>query len=272
MGTFDEGNRDTWTMLGGQSMHSDGNNQYSQTYTCAQAGVYRFRFIGEGWKGEMCPEQSSYNLTNASCKVYYTDQDGRKDNYFFVNMESGKTYTFTFDNSSDTNRTVACSVSGSSSSSTETGAKFYLVGSMNDWGKVEATSKKYPFTTTDNVTYTCTLSGQGGFLYFKPKGFSADGTAFNAMLGPDSDTPITTDFKTVTYGGGAWTLDASSDKTYIITLDYSIPSEPKIKYSEQGSGPVTPPSDKNPIANRKYSEGYYLVGNFFNFDGDNINY
>lgn len=32
------------------------------------------------------------------------------------------------------------------------------------------------------------------------------------------------------------------------------------------------PSDKNPIANRKYSEGYYLVGNFFNFDGDNINY
>ena len=32
------------------------------------------------------------------------------------------------------------------------------------------------------------------------------------------------------------------------------------------------PSDENPIDNRKYSEGYYLVGNFFNFDGDNINY
>lgn len=40
-------------------------------------------------------------------------------------------------------------------------------------------------------------------------------------------------------------------------------------YSEQGSGTVT---STNPIANRKYSEGYYLVGNFFNFDGDNINY
>ena len=258
-------------------MHSDENNQYSQTYQCTRAGEYRFRFIGEGWNGEMCPEQSSYNLTNASCNVSYTDQPDRKDNYFFVNMESGKTYTFTFDNFSDTNRTVACSVSGSSSSSTETGAKFYLVGSMNDWGKVEATSKKYPFTTTDNVTYTCTLSGQGGFLYFKPKGFSADGTAFEAMLGPNSDTKITTDFQIVTYGGGAWTLDASSDKTYTITLDYSTPSEPKIKYSEQGSGTVTPPTpptptDENPIDNRKYSEGYYLVGNFFNFDGDNINY
>ena len=34
----------------------------------------------------------------------------------------------------------------------------------------------------------------------------------------------------------------------------------------------TTPSDQNPIANRKYSEGYYLVGNFFNFDGPTINY
>ena len=271
MGTFDKGSRDTWTKLDGKSMDPVGNNKYSQTYQCTKAGEYRFRFIGEGWNGEMCPEQSPYNLTNASCKVFYTDQDGRKDNYFYVNMESGKTYTFTFDNSSETNRTVACSVSGSSSS-TETGAKFYLVGSMNDWGNVEATSKNYPFTTTDNVTYTCTLSGQGGSLYFKPKGFSADGTAFDAMLGPNGDTPITTDYQTVTYGGGAWTLDASSDKTYIITLDYSNPSAPKIKYSEQGSGTVTPPTDENPIDNRKYSEGYYLVGNFFNFDGDNINY
>lgn len=274
MGTFGEGSSDTWTMLDGQSMHSDGNNQYSQTYQCTKAGKYRFRFIGEGWKGEMCPEQSSFNLTNASCKVYYTDQSGRKDNYFYVNMDSGKTYTFTFDNSSEDTRTVACSVSGSSSSSTETGAKFYLVGSMNDWGEVEATSKKYPFTTTDYVTYTCTLSGQGGLLYFKPKGFSADGTAFNDMLGPNGDTPITTYYQKVTYGSGAWTLVASSDKTYIITLDYSKPSEPQIMYSEQGSGTGTSPTspDKNPIANRKYSEGYYLVGNFFNFDGDNINY
>lgn len=272
MGAFDKGS--SWTKLDGKSMGSDGDNKYSQTYQCTKDGEYRFRFIGEGWKGEMCPEQSPYNLTNASCKVYYTDQPGKKDNYFYVNMVSGKTYTFTFDNSSETNRTVACSVSGSSSSSTETGAKFYLVGSMNDWGNVEATSKKYPFTTTDYVTYTCTLSGQGGLLYFKPKGFSADGTAFNAMLGPNVDTPITTDYQKVTYGDKAWTLDASSDKTYIITLDYSKPSEPQIKYSEQGSGTVTPPThpDENPIDNRKYSEGYYLVGNFFNFDGDNINY
>ena len=66
-------------------------------------------------------------------------------------------------------------------------------------------------------------------------------------------------------------LEASSDKTYTITLDCSNAATPKIKYSEQGS--VTPPTPlTNPIANRIYSEGYYLVGNFFNFDGPTINY
>lgn len=47
--------------------------------------------------------------------------------------------------------------------------------------------------------------------------------------------------------------------------------------SEGGVTPPTPPtpptpSDENPIDNRKYSKGYYLVGNFFNFDGETINY
>ena len=52
------------------------------------------------------------------------------------------------------------------------------------------------------------------------------------------------------------------------------------KTTDPSGGGVTPPtpptpptpSDENPIDNRKYSEGYYLVGNFFNFDGGTINY
>lgn len=155
------------------------------------------------------------------------------------------------------------------SSSTETGAKYYLVGSMNNWGTVEATSKNYPFTTTDNVTYTCTLSRQSGTLYFKPKS-----SAGGIWLAPGaSDAYIATEYQSTTDGNGAWMLEASSDKTYTITLDCSNAATPKIKYSEQGSGSVTPPTPlTNPIANRIYSEGYYLVGNFFNFDGPTINY
>ena len=258
MGSFNT--TEAWTKLDGQNMTALSGEKYTQEYKCTTSGEYRFRFAvgGESW--QLCPHTPRYNLTEAipNYGCAYTTDNGKGDNYFYVNMESGKTYTFTFDNSNASNRNVACKVSGSSSSSTENYAKFYLIGSMNGWNQ---DNKNYPFTTTDGKTYTCILSGLSDKSYFKPKGFSADGTAFDKMLGPDNDTPITTDFQIVTYGDRAWTLDAKSDKTYIITLDYSKPSEPKIMYSVQ-----------NPIANRKYSEGYYLVGNFFNFDGDNINY
>ena len=265
MGSFVEGQE--WTKLDGKIMESVGNNMYSQTYQCETTGKYCFRFAGGDLPYQMCPYQSSYELTKASPSygVSFTNQEGKANNYFFVNMESGKAYTFTFD---DSNKTVACKVSGSSTTPTENYAKFYLLGSMNDWKGTD-----YPFTTTDNVSYTCTLSGKSGLLYFKPKS-SADGT----WLAPGaSNAYITTEYQSTTAGNGARMLKASSDKTYTITLDCSNAATPKIKYTEEGGGTVTPPtpptpSGENPIANRKYSEGYYLVGNFFNFDGDDINY
>ena len=227
-----------WTKLDGQNMTALGGENYIQEYKCTTSGEYRFRFAvgGESW--QLCPHTSRYNLTEAipNYGCAYTTDNGKGDYYFYVNMESGKTYTFTFDNSNASNRNVACKVSGSSSSSTENYAKFYLIGSMNGW---KEDNKNYPFTTTDGKTYTCILSGLSGKLYFKPKGFSADGTAFGAMLGPDTDTPISTEFQKITYKGGAWTLNASSNKTYTITLDYSDSANPQIKYSEGSSEVVT---------------------------------
>lgn len=271
MGSFVEGQE--WAKLDGKNMESGENNKYSQTYLCKTTGKYCFRFAGDDLPYQMCPHDASFELTKVSSYgVASTNDAGKANYYFYVNMESGKTYTFTFDNSNPSNRTVACTVGGSSTTPTGNFAKFYLVGSMTGW---DLENTDYPFATTDGTNYTCTLSGKSGDLYFKPKGFLADGTAFKEMLGPDIDTPISTDFQAVKYGGGAWTLfNASSDKTYTITLQYNgVTSAPQIKYSEQESGSVTPPTPlTNPIANRKYSEGYYLVGNFFNFDGPTINY
>ena len=112
-------------------------------------------------------------------------------------------------------------------------AKYYLVGSMNGW-----TGTDYPFTTTDGKTYTCTLSNQNGTVYFKPK---ANGSADGVYLAPgDTNTAITTGFQQTKNGteGGAWTLEASSDKTYTIILDCSGTGDPLIKYTEGGSGTV----------------------------------
>ena len=112
-------------------------------------------------------------------------------------------------------------------------AKYYLVGSMNGW-----TGTDYPFTTTDGKTYTCTLSNQNGTVYFKPK---ANGSADGVFLAPGgTNTAITTEFQQTKNGteSGAWTLEASSDKTYTIILDCSGTGDPLILYTEGGSGTV----------------------------------
>lgn len=78
-----------------------------------------------------------------------------------------------------------------------------------------------------------------------------------------------------TNGSGAWKVSFDKNTYEYITIHVVIKGEPKVWVDgkKKGSGTVTPPTPlTNPIANRKYSEGYYLVGNFFNFDGADINY
>lgn len=79
-------------------------------------------------------------------------------------------------------------------------------------------------------------------------------------------------------GSGAWKVSFDKNTYEYITIHVVISGETKVWVDgkKKDSGTVTPPTPPtpltNPIANRKYSEGYYLVGNFFNFDGDDINY
>lgn len=74
----------------------------------------------------------------------------------------------------------------------------------------------------------------------------------------------------------AWKVSFDKNTYEYITIHVVIKGETKVWVDgkKKDSGTVTPPipSGENPIANRKYSEGYYLVGNFFNFDGADINY
>ena len=274
---------EAWVKLDGKSMTDLGGERYSQEYKCTNTAQYRFRIAGGNLGYELCPNTKSYNLLDAkpSYGCFANNVSDYANNYFYVDMESGKTYTFTFDNSNPNNRTVACTVSGEGSGTgtpIEKYCSFYLIGNLHSDSEWADGTKANRFTTSDGITYTYTFTGVGKTVYFRVQGYDSDGNKFGADLAPDNteDKPLSTNFETVVYkpynSSKAWHFDAKSDKTYTITLDYSDTSKPKIMYSEQGSGTETHPSDKNPIANRKYSEGYYLVGNFFNFDGDNINY
>ena len=236
MGTFDGGVRETWTKLDGKNMDRVGNNQYSQTYQCTKAGEYRFRFIGVGWQGEMCPEQSPYDLTQASPSytVSWTDQPGKKDNYFYVNMESGKTYTFTFDDSSAANRTVACKVSGSEVVTNE-------IKLLNGTSELTGSNGKYTLDlsgeTSSDAKITLTIDGKKYGLA-EAKTISAVG--------------ITSDIAFTEGASEVLTLKTGFVYTLIVAEDGKMKVVARQRGAADGS--------------------YYLVGNFFNEDGENINY
>lgn len=230
MGTFDGGDRDTWTKLDGKKMALVGTNKYSQTYQCTKAGEYHFRFVGDGWLAEMCPEQLSYDLTLASPSytVSWTDQPGKENNYFYVNMESGKTYTFTFDNSDKDGRTVACKVSGS-----EVVTK--VIKLLNGTSELTGSNGKYTLDlsseTSTDATITLTIDG-------KKYGLATAQTI--AAAGTTSDIAFTTE------GTAALTLAKGLIYSLTVTEDGKmtvVAEEKVVPYSIAGAG-------------------FYLVGDF----------
>ena len=153
-------------------------------------------------------------------------------------------------------------------------AKLYVWGDIygSAWGENDFSRE---FTTSDGKTYkyvfgtdyTNGFSNNTEDFCFRVK------TESKQYAPPTNDDPVGTEYTSANESSsGAWKFTMTKGKSYTLIFDYE---NKQIKYSEEGSGivtPPTPPASENPIANRKYSEGYYLVGNFFNFDGDNINY
>lgn len=258
----------------GVAMTSKGNNTYVWEYKSEQDGEFRFRFTGDDFENEMCPyktrtDLSTFSSTNPyvitnDCYEHPNTENGR---YFIVKMKKGTTYVFTFKEGSS--RQVWCDVNTSTTSSKF--ARLYVWGNISgsNWGENDFSRE---FTTSDGKTY------QYVFGTDYTNAFSNNTADFNFRVKTESkqyapqtnDDPVGTEYTSAKESSeGAWKLTMTKGKSYTLTFDYE---NMQIKYSEQGSGTVTPPSGENPIANRKYSKGYYLVGNFFNFDGDNINY
>ena len=230
MGTFTGEDRANWAKLDGKNMDLVGTNKYSQTYQCTKAGEYRFRFIGVGWNGEMCPEQSSYDLTQASpsCKVFWTDQPGKAKNYFYVNMESGKTYTFTFDDSDSKNRTVACTVSGSS-------VVTKVIKLFNGSSEVTGYNGKYTLDLSGETSTDATIT------------LTIDGTAYGLATAQAISTVGTT-------SDIAFTAEGTEKLTLKAGLIYSL------TVTEDGKMTVEAKEKVNPY--KVAGAGFYLVGDF----------
>ena len=219
-----------WVKLDGKSMTDLGGERYSQEYKCTNTAQYRFRIAGGNLGYELCPNTKSYNLLDAkpSYGCFANNVSDYANNYFYVDMESGKTYTFTFDNSNPNNRTVACTV-GVSTSPSEF-EKLYLIGGLyKDW-KDDTTR---PFTTIDgktykyvfNADYTNTFSKESDDYYFRVK------TATSQHYQPQTnDAPVKTEFTSANPGSSiAWKFTMTKGKSYTLIFDYE---NKRIRYLE----------------------------------------
>lgn len=145
----------------------------------------------------------------------------------------------------------------------------YNGGSWND-----AFNSNFTFTTTDGKIYTCKLDNvpSGNPIYFR---IVKGGKEYGPKSDASEDLLLSSSFQTISenYNKALKIVPTSGKTSYTITYDSE---NNQIKYDAESGGTTGPtpptPSDENPIDNRKYSKGYYLVGNFFNFDGETINY
>ena len=155
-------------------------------------------------------------------------------------------------------------------------------GSVGSYNVKEDAYKKHPMELVSGDTYKIKIESNSADVFYFRVGVSSSNqyelypSADGELLSITEEGASISANNAKTNGSGAWNVSFDKNTYEYITIHVVIKGEPKVWVDgkKKGSGIVTPPtpSGENPIANRKYSEGYYLVGNFFNFDGDTINY
>lgn len=133
----------------------------------------------------------------------------------------------------------------------------------------------FKFTTKDGVIYTCTLDNvpsETEAIWFR---IVKEGIEYGPQ-GIEKDLVLTGDYQqTYPHATKVLMIDhKKGENSYTITYNYET-NQIKYEVSESGGtggGGTGGTTGTNPLSGRKYSEGYYLVGNFFNFDGGTINY
>lgn len=246
---------------------SKGNNTYTLDFTSEKDGDYYFRVAVTGWS-QIQPgaNDADYLLTSVASYSIGTDCYGT-DRAFKVSMTKGKTYTFTFTGSSNGSvaRTVSC-VEKSGGGSTDTDKeKVYLTGNYD--GESWVTSDAFTAQGNNIYTYEYT-STKAGDYWFK---FKVDGWT-NDPCPNVNGYELTSESYSFVYSNDypncAFKVTMEAGKTYVFTFA-SVAKTVSCALKSGGGDTPTPPT---PTVTKEYTEGYYLVGNFFNTDGTAINY
>lgn len=235
-GAFENGD---WPAVNsGLKMTLKSENTYVLEYVSPQDGEYRFRFTGTNFEKEMCPYITKTDLSTFSSTNSYVISS---DCYEHPNTENGRYFivnmkkgtTYVFTFKEGSSRQVWCDVNTSTTPSEK------VIKLFNGSSEVTGSNGKYTLdlsNVTSDASITLTIDG-------KKYGLAEAKTISAVGVTPDI----------------AFTEGASEVLTLKTGFVYTL------IVAEDGKMKV--------VARQRGAAGnYYLVGNFFNEDGENINY
>lgn len=220
----------------------DGDGKYTYTFTAAQTGRYCFRINTSYTSGAaLCPETNASGLTSTPTEVAYNDKEGYSNYYWTYDVTVGKKYTFTLSENylqatdGGHYHSRKLSVVEEETPITE------VIKLLNGENEVTGSNGKYTLNlcgdTSKDATITLTINGAKYGL---------------ATAQTISEAGTTSGIAFTTEGTEALTLKAGLIYYLSVTKDGKM----KVVAKEKGVA----------VGN------YYLVGNFFTEDGDDINY
>lgn len=260
MGTLSEFEKKapyTYTLRGGygdgawnnesSNFNYDGVGKYTYTFTAAQDGEFRFR-VNTSYtsKAALCPnvdvKTKRKELTSTPEDVAYNDQKDASgilmsDNYWFCNVTNGKKYTFTLTetyNPTDDSYTRKLSVVPEGAVVTK------VIKLFNGSSELTGTNGKCTLDLS-SATADATIT------------LSIDGASYGLATAQTISAAGTT-------SGIAFTTEGTKALTLKAGLIYSL--------SVTDDGKMTVVAKEKGVAD----SNYYLVGNFFTEDGNDINY
>ena len=224
----------------------DGTSKYTYTFSATQTGNYRFR-VNTNYKKEknedpviaLCPEVTGQALTDVPVDVSYTNKKNASEalinanNYWTYNVIAGREYTFTL---SEKYNSEDNTYSRQASVVPETTIQLLNAGTA-----VKGSKGKYTLDLSGKASTDATIT------------LTIDDVSYGlATAQTISEAGITTGIAFTAGGVGALTLKAGLIYSLTVTKD----------------GKMTVVAREKTVADINY----YLVGNFFDEDKDEINY
>ena len=218
----------------------DGEGKYTYSFTATQTGKYCFRINTSYTSGAaLCPETNASELTSTPTDVAYNDKEGYSNYYWTYDVTAGNKYTFTLSENYLQATDGGYYYSRKLSVVDEETPITKVIKLLNGTTEVTGSNGKYTLDLSDEASTNATIT------------LAIDDATYGLATAQTISAVGTTNVDFVANATAALTLTKGLIYSLTVTEDGKMTVVAKEKGVADGN--------------------YYLVGNFFEEDGENIN-